>query len=517
MKRFSVFLKSFLVLSFSFLLSDFSYSQDAQHSLGDACHKVKNIRCGETKRGNTRNQGSHFVTIDYANCHRTSSSFEGSDEVYRLDVNNTTDVQIRLFNLRTDLDLFVVTDCDYRNLRCLEKSTNSRTQSENITISNARGTYYIVVDASRSSEDGEYSLSVSCEDDCKDYPSNCREITCTPRPHDTGGGGPDYIADGSCWIDCSFSGSGNVAYWKVGNNRENTTSKKPSFKVNGHGKTIICCYYYCNGRTYKCCKEVECEDNDDGGGCGGYCEEDNFSRYRTNRRIAEQSNDWRTWDRGREGSYQDARVTTTSTNRHILKVVQDNDVVYDLGNKRSGVHCFSTRLWIRSGYKGYFNIQSDYDRNQSGGYWSLAFNNGRTSMKHSSYSFNYRSNNWLEVHMKFDLDRNTIEMVCEQDGQVIGKRTLNYNGNIQMGGLNLFGQSKAEFYCDWVKTNCNSGGGGYFAGRQASNSRSKSKPDIVAAGQETKGSIKKMPFDTKRKVIAKEKESLTKSKEINIQ
>ena len=102
-------------------------------------------------------------------------------------------------------------------------------------------------------------------------------------------------------------------------------------------------------------------------------------------------------------------------------------------------------------------------------------------MKHSSYSFNYKPDRWLEVHMKFDLDRNTVEMVCEQDGRVIGERTIRYNGNIQLGGLNLYGPKYAHYYCDWLRLNC---GNGYFNSDQSVASSSRSRSETVAAGQE---------------------------------
>jgi len=83
---------------------------------------------------------------------------------------------------------------------------------------------------------------------CKNAPSNCREVSCTPRPN------------GNRWdITGRYSGSNSVSHWTINNRRQSNTTKTCTFKNYNSGTYDVCVYYKCGNKTYKCCKKVVCK------------------------------------------------------------------------------------------------------------------------------------------------------------------------------------------------------------------------------------------------------------------
>lgn len=139
-------------------------------SLGtSACESIAIIKCGQTVNGSTLGQLDNFNT-ETLNCYSGSSSFNAPDKVYRLDIENTTNIEIQLTNLTADLDIFLLDGCDM-NARCLSASFNADTQNEVIEIPNLVGTFYIVVDAYQEDIQNTFSLSVNCIDNLEEKPN----------------------------------------------------------------------------------------------------------------------------------------------------------------------------------------------------------------------------------------------------------------------------------------------------------------------------------------------------------
>lgn len=167
MKRLSIL---FVLLS----CCSYLFSQSA------LCERATAISCGESIGGQNITTPNSFTYRDYGSC--TSdlpadrAPFNGRDVVYKVSIENS-DLDVQLTGLTTDMDLFVFRGCEESN--CVARSIKSNTQSERINISNASGTYYIVVDAQFAENIGTYRLSVNCtgggnEDPC----ATATPITC---------------------------------------------------------------------------------------------------------------------------------------------------------------------------------------------------------------------------------------------------------------------------------------------------------------------------------------------------
>ncbi len=127
----------------------------------DPCEFTTEINCGDAVYGSTYNEANKWTADNYGNCYEGSDSYAGKDKFYILEVPEESDLKIELTNLTDNLDLFVLNGCGF-GATCLAASTNDGTYSERITIDNAQGTYYIVVDGRSADDQGEFKISVNC-------------------------------------------------------------------------------------------------------------------------------------------------------------------------------------------------------------------------------------------------------------------------------------------------------------------------------------------------------------------
>ena len=125
------------------------------------CDYVKEISCGDWISGDTRDGVNHFETEHYS-CYSGEYGYYGNDVIYKIKVAPDTKLKVRLSDLRVNQDLFIMEKCGYEN-KCIAKSTSSGTSAESITLDNASGTYYIVVDGCKKDENGKFKLQVTCE------------------------------------------------------------------------------------------------------------------------------------------------------------------------------------------------------------------------------------------------------------------------------------------------------------------------------------------------------------------
>lgn len=133
---------------------------------GLICAKEKEtIICGQTIESTTN--GAQNNASYYCNCENESilgpAGNYGPEKIYRLDIQETSNVTIDLdvLNNNIDLELYLLNDCSAS--LCNRTSRNPAGQSEQIQKTLSAGIYYIVVEGF-AGDAGEFSLSVTgCE------------------------------------------------------------------------------------------------------------------------------------------------------------------------------------------------------------------------------------------------------------------------------------------------------------------------------------------------------------------
>lgn len=81
---------------------------------------------------------------------------------------------------------------------------------------------------------------------CYDYSRDCNYLSL--QYSSTG----NYKYD----INATYNGGYELKYWTVNGNRVDNTATYYSFKNYSSGTYVVCAYYWCNGRAYKCCKDI---------------------------------------------------------------------------------------------------------------------------------------------------------------------------------------------------------------------------------------------------------------------
>ncbi len=178
--RFTKF--TLIVILISFMLS---ITMHAQHNI---CRFANKVQCNSYTTGITSRLTNKAERNDYGNCvPNTGPSYKGNDVIYEIfATGGTLEIQVKL--LGADLDVFVMQGCS--RPVCVAKSTNAGRQDEYITIPNARGTYYIVVDGKEASEFSSFDLFINCIPDasssCVERPcDNAERIRCDDVIHST--------------------------------------------------------------------------------------------------------------------------------------------------------------------------------------------------------------------------------------------------------------------------------------------------------------------------------------------
>ncbi|NJL75704.1 MAG: hypothetical protein HC892_12440 [Saprospiraceae bacterium] len=113
------------------------------------CAKAKPVTCGTKIFGDNFSSGNSLIHASYGNCtadlNQYDDPYTGNDVVYKIDVVNSN-MRIYLEDHTADLDVFVFEGCDLASARCVGRSIRNNISDEDLTIRNANGTYYIVVD-----------------------------------------------------------------------------------------------------------------------------------------------------------------------------------------------------------------------------------------------------------------------------------------------------------------------------------------------------------------------------------
>lgn len=143
-------------------------------AIGENCSSPYTLACG-VHNSSTSGGGNDWNINDYP-CHTSSSSFNGEDRVYQLNLPKDDWYMITMSNLTADLDIFLMLDICNGTVgnSCLGKSTRSGTSSEQIGPIYLRETddLYLIVDAYNSAIHGNYRVTLTCYN--RPSPSACR-------------------------------------------------------------------------------------------------------------------------------------------------------------------------------------------------------------------------------------------------------------------------------------------------------------------------------------------------------
>ncbi len=177
------------------------WSVDPACSPTDFCSKAINVSCGQFLANQTTVGAGNSIT-NYPCI--SGTSFTGPDKVYKITLNQTSDLQIGLEILQANLDLdLILLSNNCTTVTCLDWSTkpnvangnNPFTNKEGIAKSLSAGTYYIVVDGYNASQQGGFNIDFACGK------LNCSSVT--------------TLVCGTPYSSNTASGSNNVSIYNL--------------------------------------------------------------------------------------------------------------------------------------------------------------------------------------------------------------------------------------------------------------------------------------------------------------
>ncbi len=134
------------------------------------CHHALPLKCGDRKWVHAPTSNSFDLhNIDISGCGTSSHGYKGNDHLYKLDVgNHPTTLRIKLSDLSANLDMFLFSSCGWHSSHskllksCVASSRKSGRSAEFIELHNAKGVYYLLIDADDPWDKSGYELSVDC-------------------------------------------------------------------------------------------------------------------------------------------------------------------------------------------------------------------------------------------------------------------------------------------------------------------------------------------------------------------
>jgi hypothetical protein len=124
----------------------------------NSCDNTISLSCGSTYNGNNSTGGKDWSMYKLNNS--VSGGLTGPEMIHTLTVASSSVVTINLTGLSADLDLFVLSSCNAT--KGIGFSERTGTQSEQVVLTLAAGTYKIVVDGYNNAI-SNYSLNVQCQ------------------------------------------------------------------------------------------------------------------------------------------------------------------------------------------------------------------------------------------------------------------------------------------------------------------------------------------------------------------
>ena len=134
--------------------------------------RVPGLNCGEVVRGdNFSGRNKYTGGLYQKGCLGSYYPFTANDKEYIISLNQTQTIEVSMTGLASDLDMFLFSlDHLFFPVACLDKSANSGTSNEHISITLPRGTYAVIIDGWRSDQQSQFTLSLNCvQDDCENF------------------------------------------------------------------------------------------------------------------------------------------------------------------------------------------------------------------------------------------------------------------------------------------------------------------------------------------------------------
>ncbi len=176
--------------------------------------------------------------------------------------------------------------------------------------------------------------------------------------------------------------------------------------------------------------------------------EENFDSFTPNDKIAEVAGSpWTTWSNA-PGGAEDGTISSdfASSAPNSLHIVNNNDVVYSLGDKSEGRYKIEFNLLIKSGKIGYFNILQEFSGADSKWGPQIFFNPGGQGKidagKSDAASFTYNYEEWIPIIIIVDLDIDFATFYLNNDELVSWKwstGSFGSNNLNRLDAINFYG------------------------------------------------------------------------------
>jgi hypothetical protein len=186
---------------------------------------------------------------------------------------------------------------------------------------------------------------------------------------------------------------------------------------------------------------------------------DNFDTYTAGLRLACQNPiDWTTWTLIPCSTVEDPLISNTQSYSapNSFVIVQNNDLVYRIGDLTSGKYSIGFRIYLANDKIGYFNTLSSF----TGGVYEWAMEcffkaGGQGSLNAGGIgvaSFTYSYNTWNLVELIVDIDTDAAELKFNGTSIYTWPWTSGATGNgslLQLSAIDFFGETNQyQMYVD---------------------------------------------------------------------
>ena len=180
----------------------------------------------------------------------------------------------------------------------------------------------------------------------------------------------------------------------------------------------------------------------------------NFDTYTVGGKIAQQAGaPWTTWSSA-PGGAEDAVISSTqsSSPSNAIYVVNNNDLVFNIGDKTAGRYEVSWKMFVETGKLGYFNLLTNFAGGSSSwGFQAMICSDsiyidaaGAVAAK-----VPYTVGNWKQLKLVIDLTDDFATFYIENNEIISYKWSKGANGDgtlVKLDGINFYGWPGGDPY-----------------------------------------------------------------------